>query len=266
MRMKESLVAMTATGRDLLREDNESCAHDGFYSWDAKVASWLDELAPESGLSAQWSALPASNLCIGSFYQSEPGEWHRFRQAVQKRLSFLATLTNSLSTSEKKGEARPTGVRKASTSVVSGKVFVVHGRDEARRESVARYIEKLGLTPVILHEQPNAGRTIIEKFVHFAEVSFAVVLLTADDCGGLADSSRDSYTLRARQNVLFELGFFIAKLGRENVCALYERGVEIPSDYGGVVFIEMDTAEAWQFQLAREMKHAHLPIDINHAI
>ena len=152
------------------------------------------------------------------------------------------------------------------TSSVSGQVFVVHGRDEARRDAVARFISKLGLTPVILHEQPNVGKTIIEKFIHYADVSFAVVILTGDDRGGLAGSEPATLRARARQNVVFELGFFIAKLGRQNVCALYEEGVDLPSDYDGVVFVELDPKGAWQMQLAREMKHALLPIDMNNAV
>jgi predicted nucleotide-binding protein len=97
------------------------------------------------------------------------------------------------------------------------------------KESVARFLEKLDLRPIILHEQPNKGRTVIEKFEAHSDVGFAVVLLTPDDVGGLA-SSPDKLSRRARQNVILELGYFIGKLGRAKVCALYKEGVEIPSD------------------------------------
>lgn len=258
--------SLSHTGRELLDAHDETKAHGDFYRWDSYVAEWLDHLAPGSGLSAQWSALPASNLSFGSFYANGPEAWGSFRQAVQKRLLFLSNVASSLRSSS----ANPAGDKMESTptqsSIASGKVFVVHGRNETFRESVARYIEKLGLTPIILHEKPNAGRTIIEKFVHFSDVSFAVVILTGDDRGGIATESHEQYQTRARQNVIFELGFFIAKLGRANVCALYESGVELPSDYDGVVFIEIDKAGAWRLQLAREMKHAHLSIDMNNAI
>src|SRR6516165_635262 len=88
------------------------------------------------------------------------------------------------------------------------KVFVVHGHDEGAREGVARFLEKIGLTAIVLAEQPNRGRTIIEKFVDCArEVGFAVVVLTPDDLGGVAtDEAQKS---RARQNVIFELGYFV---------------------------------------------------------
>lgn len=99
-------------------------------------------------------------------------------------------------------------------------VFVVHGHDEGARESVARLVERLGLGAIILHEQSNAGRTIIEKFEASSEVGFAVVLLTPDDVGYPRDKS-DQAAYRARQNVIFELGYFMGKLGRKRVAALY---------------------------------------------
>ena len=140
-------------------------------------------------------------------------------------------------------------------------VFIVHGRDEGAKESVARFLEKLGLNPIILHERASKGRTIIEKFEDYSDVVFAVVLLTPDDVGG---PKIEPYEMkpRARQNVIFELGFFVGKLGRRNVCALH-RDVEIPSDFHGVVYIDMDSTGAWRSQLAREMDAAGLSIDLN---
>jgi len=148
----------------------------------------------------------------------------------------------------------------------SSKVFLVHGRNEKFCEGVARFLEKIDLQPIILHEQPNKGRTIIEKFIDYADVGFAVVLLTADDRGGLISDPCDKYSSRARQNVLLELGFFLGRLGRERVCALYEEGVEIPSDYKGVLFISLDIAGAWRLLLAKEMRAAGLPIDMNRIV
>jgi hypothetical protein len=151
----------------------------------------------------------------------------------------------------------------ATIPVESKKVFIVHGHQEAIRESVARLLEKLDLEPVILHEQPNKGRTIIEKFVDFSDVAFSVVLLTGDDKGGKNDISPKEYSLRARQNVILELGFFLGRLGRERVCALYEEGVEIPSDYDGIIFIPLDKSGAWRLLLGRELRAAGLEVDLN---
>ena len=146
--------------------------------------------------------------------------------------------------------------------VASRRVFVVHGRDGEAKETVARFLEKLGLEPVILHEQPNQGRTIIEKFeVSSSDVAFAVVLLTPDDSGCAATSPMDLHP-RARQNVILELGYFLGRLGRAHVCALHKGGVELPSDYQGVVYIEFDAGGAWKAKLAQEFVEAKLTINI----
>jgi predicted nucleotide-binding protein len=130
------------------------------------------------------------------------------------------------------------------------------------KESVARFLEKLGLTPVILHEQPNAGKTVIEKFEAHSDVGFAVVLLTPDDLGGSA-SSPDKLNHRARQNVILELGYFIGKLGRAKVCALHKGGVEIPSDIHGVLYVPYDAGNGWRLSLASEIKAAGIAVDLN---
>ncbi len=158
------------------------------------------------------------------------------------------------------GVNRPDSVRNRQMNM--RRVFVVHGHDDGAKESVARFLTKLELEPVVLHEQPNRGRTIIEKFEASADVAFAVVLFTPDDVGYPVGNARNAKP-RARQNVVLELGFFMAAIGRGNVCVLYKSGVEIPSDYSGVLYQEMDDAGAWRFLLAREIKAAGLDIDIN---
>lgn len=145
-------------------------------------------------------------------------------------------------------------------SIFSKKVFIVHGHNEGIRESVARFLEKVQLEPIILHEQPNKGRTIIEKFIDYSDVAFAVVLLTGDDEVRLRHNKKNKFKTRARQNVILELGFFLGRLGRERVCALYEEGVEIPSDYAGVVFVPIDNQGAWKLKLFLEMKAISLPV------
>lgn len=143
----------------------------------------------------------------------------------------------------------------------SRKVFIVHGHDIEARETVARFIQKLGLQPIILDEQPSEGKTIIEKFETHSDVHFAVVLMTPDDLGTSKNKPQDLKP-RARQNVILELGYFVAKLGRGRVCCLNKGGLEIPSDYYGVIYIPMDVGE-WRFQLAKEMKRAFKDIDLN---
>jgi predicted nucleotide-binding protein len=151
---------------------------------------------------------------------------------------------------------------KVSSTAISSRVFVVHGHNHGIKESVARFLEKLGLDPVILHEKPNAGRTIIEKFSDYSDVQFSVVLLTADD-EGKARGEINSLRPRARQNVILELGYFLGRLGRPRVCALYESGVEIPSDYQGVLFVPLDPQNKWKIDLVQELKAAGFDVDAN---
>lgn len=133
--------------------------------------------------------------------------------------------------------------------------------DAAPKAEVARFIEKLGFEAIILHEQSNKGRTLITKFHEVAdEVGFAVVLMTPDDCGGSVPDG--DLKPRARQNVVFELGFFIGKLGRERVATLVKGDVEKPSDFDGVVYISLDSAD-WKNQLGKELQEAGYDIDWN---
>jgi predicted nucleotide-binding protein len=144
-------------------------------------------------------------------------------------------------------------------------VFIVHGHDQEAAEVVARFIEKLNFIPIILQEQASLGRTIIEKFEECSNVAFAIVLVTPDDIVVSKDATEGQES-RARQNVIFELGFFVAKLGRGRVCILFKKSVEIPSDYKGVVYISMDSKGNWRTELAREMKAVGLPVDLNRII
>lgn len=143
------------------------------------------------------------------------------------------------------------------------RVFIVHGHDDALKNAVARVVDRLGLEPIILHEQPNKGRTIIEKFLAYSDVGFAIVLLTPDDTGGKTGIPPDTLRPRARQNVILELGFFLGRLGRDRVAALYDPSVEMPSDYSGVLFFPYDDQGVWALHLAKEMKAVGLPADLN---
>jgi len=145
------------------------------------------------------------------------------------------------------------------------RVFVVHGHDPGAKSAVARFLEQIGLEPVILHERPDQGRTIIEKFEEYADVSYAVVVCTADDEGRTRGSQEDLRP-RARQNVIMELGYFMGKLGRPRVSVLYHAGVEMPSDYRGVLYIPMDEGGQWRATVVREMRSAGVPIDADAAL
>jgi predicted nucleotide-binding protein len=142
------------------------------------------------------------------------------------------------------------------------KVFIVHGHDSSARNEVELFIRKMNLEPIILFQQVSKGATIIEKLLREAkEAKYAIVLYTGCDQGKAIEES--SLKPRARQNVVFEHGLMYALLGKKRVAALVEESVEIPGDLSGVVFIELDKDQAWQFKLAREMKAIGLSIDLN---
>ena len=141
------------------------------------------------------------------------------------------------------------------------KVFIVHGHGD-KKDKVARMVEKLGFKAIILQEQFNQGDTIIEKLERCTKVDYAIVIYTGCDRGA-ENKANVVPKPRARQNVVFEHGYLIAKLGRDNVCMLVEPDVEKPSDCNGLVFIALDENDGWQKKLAEEMKRRNLPVDLN---
>ena len=148
----------------------------------------------------------------------------------------------------------------------SNSVFVVHGHDDAAKQAVARFTERLGLQPVILQEQINKGMTVIEKFENFsARAGFAIILITPDDVG-FPINNEQGKAFRPRQNVVLELGYFAAKLGRSKTFVLTKGDVEMPSDILGLVYERMDDGEGWKMRLARELKAAGFTVDMNRAI
>jgi predicted nucleotide-binding protein len=159
------------------------------------------------------------------------------------------------------GQSQPP-VRSTAKATSNG-VFVVHGHDDAVREAVARFITKLDLIPVILHEQASQGRTVVEKLEHHGDAAYAIVLLTPDDVGGTTPQELQP---RARQNVVLELGYFLGRLGRDRVCALHRGELELPSDYMGVIYIPFDGGGGWRLQLAKELRAAGFAIDMNKAL
>ena len=154
----------------------------------------------------------------------------------------------------------------AERNIMSNKIFIVHGHDDAAKFEVARTLETAGFEAIILHEQPDTGRTIIQKFEDYANVSYAVILYTECDKGRDKNELVDSEKYRARQNVVLEHGFFIGKLGRDHVCALVKGNVETPGDLDGVIYVDMDKEGAWKLKLAKNMKAVGLSIDANKLI
>lgn len=144
---------------------------------------------------------------------------------------------------------------------ISGKIFIIHGHDGELKEATARLLEKQGIEPIILNEQVNQGQTIIEKFEKNADAGAAIALFTNDDLGRsiMAETEQP----RARQNVVFEAGYFMGKLGRNRVVVIAEKGIEIPSDLQGIVYTDRSN---WQFEVCKELIAMGYSIDMNKLI
>ncbi len=140
------------------------------------------------------------------------------------------------------------------------KVFIVHGHDDGLKNEVARLIEKQNIEPIILHEQASGGKTIIEKIESNTDVGFGIVLYTPCDVGSKKGNENDLKD-RARQNVVFEHGYLIGKIGRENVAAIVKGSIETPGDISGVVYISSNGN--WKFDLLKELKESKYDIDLN---
>lgn len=181
------------------------------------------------------------------------------RKAVAYRIENLKSLVDRIELLRVQPSEKLKTASKPATKVSENKIFIVHGHNAAAKEQVARTIDKLGLYPVILSEQANQGKTLIEKFEQHSDVGYSLVLLTADDEGKSIKESTPKK--RARQNAILELGYFIGKLGRSKVAIIYEAGVEVPNDIDGVAYIPLDAH--WQIAVAKELKHAGYQVDAN---
>ena len=183
----------------------------------------------------------------------------KIREA-EELLGFLRSLLNDEAfLSEDKWQ----GEEQKSEDIINKKVFIVHGHDDAAINSVARALERDNFEPIILREQPDNGKTIIEKIEENANVVYAVVLYTPCDEGRDCVNGEGSLKKRARQNVVFEHGYLIGRLGRERVSALVRGDIETPGDISGVVYIPMDEQGGWKLKLVKNMKAAGLPVDAN---
>lgn len=233
-----------------------------FWTWDEYNEEMLRRMFTSPKIAEDYRRFfGVAALTRDKYLQEEIIALHGSIDDKVRRLASVHERLELIQLSPGAGQAPP--LSKASPSVASGKVFVVHGHDGAVREAVARFISQLGLIPVILHEQASQGRTIVEKLEHHGDVGYAVVLLTPDDVGG---TSPDHLQPRARQNVVFELGYFLGRLRRDRVCAIHQGELELPSDYTSVVYIPFDSGGGWRLSLAKELKAADFDVDMNKAL
>lgn len=194
-----------------------------------------------------------------------------FRKAWQKAqtemFNLFSVMLEDVQMRSGKNESQLSISQPIESSALNGKVFIVHGHDGEMKQAVARTLEQLGLEHVILHEQPDRGKTVIEKFLSYAQVSsFAIVLLSPDDLAYDAKMTADKAKYRARQNVILELGFFLGKLGRERVVVLFRHNseFELPSDFAGVLYKSFDSdTGSWRLELVNELKECGYEVDTN---
>ena len=256
------LAERIAAGRELADAQPAYAELDGLrhqiQQWRDFNRTWLDR---NLGGEAAEEYRTASTHWGSAMAPDNPVTKLRFlHQEVQSEISKLESIRNRLPMWAAESHFMPS----SHTNQVSpaGPIFIVHGSDTLRAESVARTVTTAtGRETIILREQPNVGRTLMEKFEqHAAEVSYAIIVLTADDKGGRANE--DNPQPRGRQNVIFEMGYFYGLIGRDYVSVLLQPGIEKPSDMDGIVYITYDDHGAWKTELFRELRNAGFDIHL----
>lgn len=268
----EALEDRIAQGQELLSqpvasEEDLLQARRGYSSWDEYNDTLLRRSFTSSRVSDEYSGRNASFIgSIGGDPDPLDVRIDSFRGRLSGKIRKLQSFKEQLPLYELGSQvdasaAHPVGVRATGDAV-----FLVHGHNGAAKEEVARFVGRItGAEVTILHEQANRGRTVIEKFEDVSQdVGFAVVLLTADDEGGVRGTGELS--ARARQNVVFELGFFISAIGRSRVAVLHEEAVELPSDMSGILYTALDSAGGWKLEVARELRAAGIRVDLEKAL
>jgi len=233
---------------------------DRFNTWRRKFTQFLNEHLP-----GEVSTLDNKLHHIASLVRQGESDEDRFwREDGEAMASYVDSLILDVQNDEynfSEEDVESSQLENPEIEKDRTKVFIVHGHDGEAKERTARFIEKLGLNAIILHEQASRSRTIIEQIESYTNVGFAIVLYTPDDLGNSkVEAEMGNVKPRARQNVVFEHGYLMAKIGRENVVPLVDGNIDLPSDIGGIVYI---TKNDWQFNIAKEMKDAGYEIDLN---
>ena len=257
---ENELTERIASGRELADAQPAYADLDGLrhqiQQWRDFNRTWLDR---NLGGDAAVEYRTASTHWGSAMAPDNPVTKLRFlHQEVRSEISKLESIRNRLPMWAPESHTMPS----SHTNQVSPEapIFIVHGSDTLRAESVARTVTTAtGREAIILREQPNSGRTLMEKFEqHAAEVSYAIIVLTADDKGGRANE--DDTRPRGRQNVIFEMGYFYGLIGRNHVSVLLQPGIEKPSDMDGIVYITYADNGAWKTELFRELRNAGFDI------
>ena len=260
------------SGSDLFTNAEIAEKANGYGDWIYLFAKWREHTMAELKAVYDGDDIP-HEFDIGTTttkHSSQRSTFESAKSALELGLWQLGKFVDRLPLAEEpeplqsrpgKADQAPPG---GGASAGGPNVFIIHGRAAGGfRDSVSRFIEQLGLTPVILAEQASAGRTLIEKFeANALDVGYAIALLTPEDCGYGPGEEPPPRPNRARQNVILELGYFMASLGRKNVVALQQEGLEVPTDILGIVYIPLDESGAWRTLLVRELQAAGYEVNL----
>jgi len=250
--MKDKVNELIEEGQEHTFEKNKKIEDHGIYGnpgveMQAWIAECEDYLIKNYGRdSTPWRIFERVNQEYFTGYYED--EFNR------EKTKILSALTSCLRIDSK--EVKTNQIKELDLT----KVFIVHGHDALLKTEVARFIERLKLEAIILHEQASSGKTIIEKIEEYSNVGFGVVLYTSCDVGA-KNEENPALKERARQNVVFEHGYLIGKIGRQNVCAIVKGNIEKPNDISGVVYISVE--EDWRLNLAKELRNSGYQIDMN---
>jgi predicted nucleotide-binding protein len=150
------------------------------------------------------------------------------------------------------------------------KVLLAHGRDDRWAQAVAHLLEQAGSHELTILDQRAEQRAELLEDAgdQRAAPRYAVVLLTADDIGGrrLESAEEPYFAPRARQDVVFEMGFLAAALTPACVCVLYEEGVELPCELDEISHVRLDLAGTWQPKLLMKLRRAGFDYDLNRLV
>lgn len=239
---------------DVLIEHRVRTSSQEFISWKTRAERFLRAHYGENSKEVLDFRNTHFSLMIYTFNETESDYIEACKSGLVESKAVFEVYLEEL----KENDITPDNEATQDNSISKSKVFVVHGHDEALKQEVARIVEKQGLEAIILSEQANHGKTIIEKFEENTDVGAAICLFTGDDYGKAKDVEDDN--LRARQNVVFEAGYFMGKLGRENVILIANPEIELPSDLQGVVYTN---EKSWQIDVLKELKAIGYNVDFN---
>jgi predicted nucleotide-binding protein len=255
-------IAKELVDRQITNVDELEKNEKDYYKWDSYNSEYLKNAFNNESSEYKKRYDNVNNSFFVTSGSNNPSvRLKELKDDIQNKIDNLESLVDKVELIKSEIEiTSPKPISIDTSKVDTTNIFIVHGHNTSIQQSVARTIEKLGLVPIILHEQANAGKTVIEKFEAHSNVGFAIILLTDDD--GKSKTEID-LKKRARQNVVLELGYFIGKLGRSKVLPLYSDGVELPSDIHGLLYIPLDKAENWKFSIVKELKEAGYTVDAN---